>query len=138
MTKALVSLAVIGAALAPSAAHASSSSTCRFQHLDRGVWTQHEENVTARCVEKRWHVPGRLPKLRSVISCESGWRRLAYNPGGPYVGLAQHLLSSWASRVRAYSPRGWALSPRWQNSRTALVVTVRMVRDVGWSAWGCS
>jgi len=111
---------------------------CRFQGLDRGVWTQREEDRTTWCVLRRWPVPGGLTKFRSVISCESGWWRLAVNPGGPYVGLAQHALSSWYYRVRSYAPPWWHLRPWWGNSRTMIVVTARMVEAVGWRPWSCA
>jgi hypothetical protein len=102
---------------------------CKFQGLDRGIWTQREEDRTARCVLRRWPVPG---------GCESGWWRLAYNSGGPYVGLFQHALSSWYDRVRSYAPTWWHLRPWWGNSRSAITVTALMVRAVGWSPWSCA
>jgi hypothetical protein len=116
---------------------ARASDQCRFQHLDKGTWTQHEEDVTARCVVNRWPIPGGLSKLKAVGECESGWWRLSRSPYG-YVGLFQHDLSSWPYRVRTYAPWGWTLRGRWQNSRTQLVVTVRMVRALGWSPWSCA
>jgi hypothetical protein len=111
---------------------------CRFQGLDRGIWTQREEDRTARCVLRRWPVLGGLTKFRAVISCESGWWRLAYNAAGPYVGLAQHALTSWYYRVKSYKPTWWDLRPWWANSRSAITITARMVRAEGWDAWSCS
>jgi hypothetical protein len=111
---------------------------CRFQGLDRGIWTQREEDRTAACVLDRWIVYGGLTKFRTVIDCESGWSRFAYNPGGPYVGLAQHALASWAARVHSYEPMWWDLRPGWRNSRTQIVVTARMVQVEGWSPWSCA
>jgi hypothetical protein len=118
--------------------HERAKAECRFQWMDRGVWTQHEEDVTAWCVERKWPVFGGLAKLRAVISCESGWSRFAYNAGGPYVGLAQHALASWSSRVKAYEPTWWDLRPGWRNSRTQIVVTARMVQAEGWGPWACA
>jgi hypothetical protein len=111
---------------------------CRFQGLDRGVWTQREEDRTTWCVLRRWPVAGGLTKFRAVIGCESGWWRLAYNPGGPYVGLAQHALASWPYRARSYEPTWWHLRPGWRNSRTQIVVTARMVQAEGWGPWSCA
>jgi len=111
---------------------------CRFQHLDPGRWTAREEDRTARCVLKRWPVEGGLAKFRAVGDCESGWWRKAYNPSGPYVGLFQHALSSWPYRVAAYRPTWWSLRPGWRNSRSQIVVTARMVREVGWGPWTCA
>jgi hypothetical protein len=111
---------------------------CRYQWVDKGTWTPKEEARTARCVVERWSVPGGLSTFDAVISCESGWNRLAYNSGGPYVGLAQHALSSWSSRVRTYTPSFWHLFPGWRNSRTMLTITARMMNAEGLSAWGCA
>ncbi len=118
--------------------HERAVSQCRFQWLDRGVWTAREEDRTARCVLERWPVLGGLAKFRAVIGCESGWSRFAYNPNGPYVGLAQHALSSWPYRVSAYRPAWWRLRPGWMNSRTAITITARMVNAGGWGPWSCA
>lgn len=109
---------------------------CRMQSLEHGTWTAREERLTTACVLARWSVPGGT--FDRIISCESGWNRLAYNPSGPYVGLGQHALSSWTSRVRSYAPRYWRLSPRWQNSRTMITITARMMHSVGLSPWSCA
>jgi len=111
---------------------------CRYQWLQPGTWTAKEERRTALCILGRWEVPGGWSEFRRVIGCESGWSRFAYNSGGPYVGLGQHVLSSWPGRVRAYSPPLWSLSPRWQNSRTMLTITARMMHSVGLGPWACA
>jgi hypothetical protein len=111
---------------------------CRYQWVDKGAWTAREEARTARCVVARWSVPGGLEAFDRIISCESGWNREAYNPSGPYVGLGQHDLGSWASRFRSYDPEWWHLSSRWQNSRTMLTITARMMHSVGLSPWSCA
>ena len=111
---------------------------CRFQWIDRATWTAREEWRTARCVTTKWAIPGGLSKLLSVGNCESGMSRLAWNPSGPYVGLFQHSLSAWPYRVGSYEPEWWTLRPGWRNSRTAITVTVRMVRSVGWGPWTCA
>jgi len=110
---------------------------CRYQWVDKGTWTAREEAITARCVVARWSVPGGLTTFIGTIECESHWYRLAYNPAG-YVGLAQHDVESWSGRVRSYAPPLWGLSPRWQNSRTMLTITVRMVHSMGWGPWSCA
>jgi hypothetical protein len=109
---------------------------CRYQWVDEGTWTPDEEWRTARCVAARWSIPSET--LDRIISCESGWDRLSVNPMGPYVGLAQHMLSAWFQRFRVYAPPLWHLTPSWKNSRTMLTVTVRMMHDVGLSPWGCA
>ena len=111
---------------------------CRYQWVDKGTWTAREERRTALCVVGRWPVPGGWTEFRHVIECESGWSRIAFNPAGPYVGLGQHALGSWPTRVRAYSPPLWNLPTPWQNSRTMLTITARMMNAEGLSAWGCA
>jgi hypothetical protein len=110
---------------------------CRYQWLNQGTWTAREERLTAECVVARWPVPGGLDTFERVLMCESGFNRLAFNPNGPYVGLAQHALGYWPSRLAAYTPTHWTLRPRWQNSRSAIAITARMVRAVGWGPWSC-
>jgi len=111
---------------------------CRYQWMDPGTWTAKEEALTARCVVARWSVPGGITTFSAVIACESRWSRFAYNPTGPYVGLGQHALGAWPTRVNGYSPPLWNLSPRWQNSRTMLTITARMAHSVGWGPWSCA
>jgi hypothetical protein len=130
-------VAVLGS-LAPTGVHHDAVMQCRFDWLDHQTWTNREEHRTASCVLDRWSVPGGLAKFDSVIDCESGWWRKAYNAIGPYVGLAQHALSSWLYRVKAYKPTWWHLKSDWRNPRTQIVVTARMVIAQGWSAWSCA
>jgi hypothetical protein len=118
--------------------HDRAEAECRFQWLDHGVWTAREEWRTTECVLDHWPVSGGDTFFRAVIDCESGWSRLAFNAGGPYVGLGQHALASWPYRVRAYEPTWWDLRPGWRNSRTQIVVTARMVQAEGWGAWTCA
>ena len=110
---------------------------CTFQSLNDPIWTALEERLTGKCVVDRFGFPGGFAKLSQIISCESGWSRLAYNPAG-FVGLAQHAISAWAGRVRAYAPAWWKVSPRWTNSRTMLAVTVRYADAVGLGPWSCA
>jgi hypothetical protein len=131
-------LAVALGGITGTSTHQDATQQCRFDWLDHQTWTSREEHRTARCVLDRWAVPGGLSKFDAVIDCESGWSRFAYNTAGPYVGLAQHALSSWRYRVRAYKPTWWTLKPRWSNPRTAIVVTARMVIAQGWGAWSCA
>lgn len=80
-----------------------------------------------------------LETLNRIISCESGWFRLARGGSyGQYVGLAQHVLSAWDDRFRSYAPDRWEMKNRWQNSRSMLTVTIRMMNAVGLSPWGCA
>lgn len=111
---------------------------CRFQGLQAPKWTQHEEDLTARCAVMHFSVPGGLSKFRAVISCESGWNRNAVSASGTFVGLAQHHRGYWLSRYKAFAPPHWDLKPGWANSRTHLIVTARMVHAGGWGPWSCA
>ena len=120
----------------PTKQEAMREKQCRYQWMDPGTWTAREERRTTTCVLARWPVD--RGTFDRIISCESGWNRLAYNPGGPYVGLGQHALSAWSARVRSYSPPLWNLPTRWENSRTMITVTARMMHSVGLSPWSCA
>ena len=110
---------------------------CRFQWVDPGIWTAREERRTALCIIGRW--PVSWDTLNRTIACESGWWRKAYNPNG-HVGLGQHDEDAWDDRVGAFMPEGWRTGPwaRWQNSRSNLLVTIRMAYVSGWGAWSCA
>jgi hypothetical protein len=125
--------------LAATKAFGAPVDECRFQHIDKAVWTQQEEERTARCVLKRFGpIAGGFPQLDQVATCESGWSRLARSSSSSYLGLFQHSELYWSGRVAVYEPAHWTLSRRWQNSRSQLTVTVRMVRAEGWSPWVCA
>ena len=112
---------------------------CLFNSMNKHAeWTRKEELRTAWCVIERWSVPGGHTKFNAVASCESGWYRFAYNPNG-HAGLFQHDTDYWADRVRSYEPVGWELKDSWQNPRTQIIVTARMVHSSGsWGAWACA
>jgi len=146
----LVVLAVLllGFAFVAAASNASAAPVnkehkqeCSFNGMNDQVdWTNREEFRTGWCVVHKWSIPGGFAKLDSVFTCESGsssWNRWAYNPNG-HVGLGQHDEDSWPGRVRTYEPRRWELKPSWKNSRTQVVVTVLMVRHLGWGPWSCT
>jgi hypothetical protein len=113
---------------------------CRFQNVDPGTWTDHEERLTLDCVVAKWPVPGGVSEAWSVGMCESHMYRLANN-GGNYLGLFQHSATYWPDRVSHQMPDGWKIGPwqRWTNSRSQIVTTARMVHYSGsWSAWSCA
>ena len=132
-------LAHLAAAAPGDATQQLRERTCRYQWVDRGTWTAREERRTALCVLDHWSVPGGFETFDRVADCESHWWRFASN-GGQFVGLFQHMASAWPGRVASYMPDGWKVGPwqRWQNSRSAIVTTAKMVHASGsWSAWAC-
>jgi len=113
---------------------------CRFQYLDPGTWTDREEQRTLDCVvEKFGPIDGGVSKARAVGECESSWYRFASN-GGSYLGIFQHAASAWMGRVQWAMPDGWRVGPwtHWQNPRSQIVTTIRMVRAGGWGPWACA
>ena len=97
------------------------------------AWTQFDMQQTAVCVADRWNIS--LPKLRSVIDCESNWSRFARN--GDYRGLAQHDIDYWPERVRHADNPMLDLKPSIFNPRSQLIVTAKMAAGAGWGAWAC-
>lgn len=112
---------------------------CRYQSLDKGLWTAREERLTAECATRKWSVPGGLSEFDAIAACESGWNRFANN-AGRYVGLFQHAASAYVARIQQYDPPAWdrGLSTRWQNSRGQIVMSARMMHAVGTSPWSCA
>lgn len=139
---ALLALALVGRGYVEQAAAGGQSwryDECRFQSLQRPLWTATEERLTLECAVAKWAVPGGVAKAQQVGDCESGWWRFANN-GGRYLGLFQHAASAYVPRIYAYEPAAWdrKLSTRWTNSRGQIVMSVRMVHDVGWGPWSCA
>ena len=113
---------------------------CRYQWVDKAVWSEREERKTAECVVNKYGVVGGLSTLFRVGECESGWYRFASNDGD-YLGIFQHAAAYWPARVISMMPDAWKVGPwwRWTNPRSQIVTTVRMVNGAGgWSAWSCA
>jgi hypothetical protein len=83
-----------------------------------------------------------VPLAMSVAECESGFNEYAYNPGGPYVGVFQHLLSAWDERIATFTqpdgPLGVHPWAGWHNARAQAIMSMRMVKAVGWGPWACA
>ena len=62
---------------------------------------------------------------------ESRYQPDAYNPEGRAAGIYQHLLKYWPDRAQEY---GFPDSSAF-NARANVFVTMRMVREYGWSPW---
>ena len=111
---------------------------CRYQWMDKAVWSDREERRTAACVVEKFGVVGGLDMLVRVGECESHWYRFALGDG--YLGIFQHQASAWSGRVHSMMPDAWKVGAwtRWTNPRSQIVTTVRMVNGAGgWSAWSC-
>jgi soluble lytic murein transglycosylase-like protein len=85
-----------------------------------------------RCAAERYEVS---PSTALYIAWrESRYRPSAYNEGGGAAGIYQHLLKYWPDRAETYGfPNRSAF-----NGRANIMVTMRMVRRVGWGPWAIS
>jgi len=140
MLKILIAGILLSGAMAPNAIAELKDwrqEECKFQGVERGIWTAREERLTSICVLQKWSVPGGYSKFYDVGDCESGWWRFSNNDGR-YLGLFQHSSYYWSTRVANMEPVGWHLSRKWTNSRTQIVVTARMVHSGGWGPWTCA
>ncbi len=113
---------------------------CRFGGLQRAPWTVREIVLTIRCAERRWPVPGGVPKALDVARCESGAD--LKDPGGDgYAGTFQQAERYWPGRWRAYNPRSWdkPLPNAAAQPRSNVVVSIQMAHARGWGAdWSCA
>jgi hypothetical protein len=63
---------------------------------------------------------------------ESRFHPSAYNAAGEAAGIYQHLLKYWPDRADDFGFRDWSAF----NGRANIIVTMRMVRRIGWAPWG--
>jgi len=92
-----------------------------------------------RCVQHRYGVPGGFAWLDCTGDRESSDYPWAHGGGYSYLGLFQHAAGAWTSRARTYLERSWfprSFPPSAFNERANAIVTARMVRRLGTSAWG--
>lgn len=87
------------------------------------------------------NVPGGADRALEVALCESG---PDLDPRALYegnAGLFQHRLTYWRGRAHRYLTPRYDLDPATvspYNAYANAVVTARMVREQGWSAWSCA
>lgn len=91
-----------------------------------------------RCAHRVWDAPGTPAQSVARFSCESGLFPRAYNPNGPYVGIAQHALSAWDERVARYIRPLEFHATYWGNAEINVIAAMRMAKQDGdWHQWGC-
>jgi len=83
-----------------------------------------------RCAAEHWNVPGGADLALYIADRESHYYPNAYNPSG-CAGIYQHKLSYWPERAASFGFRGWSA----YNARANIIVTMRMVHEVGWGPW---
>jgi hypothetical protein len=85
-----------------------------------------------RCAAQHYEVSKR--KALYIAWRESRYQASAYNASGRAAGIYQHLLKYWPGRAETYGfPDRSAF-----NGRANIMVTMRMVRRVGWWPWAMS
>lgn len=82
-----------------------------------------------RCAAEHYEVSTR--KALYIAWRESRYRASAYNEAGRAAGIYQHLLKYWPDRAETYGFPDWSAF----NGRANIMVTMRMVRRIGWGPW---
>lgn len=121
----------------PLSAGAINRERCAFQGLEEGWWSTEEVRRTIVCMANRFGVDPTT--ALSVAYRESRYDEWAWNDSSDAAGVFQHLYRYWPARADAYPVWQQRLRIRsdcWCNPRIQALVTMRMVQDSGWSAWG--
>jgi hypothetical protein len=83
-----------------------------------------------RCAAHHYGVDA--DKAISVARRESMFDPDAYNTWACAKGVFQHLCRYWPGRAYDYGFKGWSA----YNARANIIVTMKMVRRLGWAPWG--
>ena len=97
-------------------------------------WRKSEWQVRRliRCAAQHFGVSGGATKAIAIARRESHFHPRAYNSYSGALGIYQHLSRYWPGRAYAYGFKGWSGF----NARANIIVTMKMVRQVGWYPWG--
>lgn len=121
-----VVVAGVGVAIVPEAGAATRE--CRFGMGAKAM------RRTVVCVSNKVGVSTRT--ALAIARRESNFRARARNSSSGACGIYQHIPQYWPGRYRAYSKPRWGRMPRsCYSGRTNIIVSMHMVRDVGWSPW---
>ncbi len=82
-----------------------------------------------RCAADHWEVD--VEKALDIASRESRYNADAYNSWSCAKGVFQHLCRYWPDRSYAFGFKDRSAF----NGRANIIVTMKMVRRVGWSPW---
>jgi soluble lytic murein transglycosylase-like protein len=83
-----------------------------------------------RCAANHWGV--NPDKALTIAHRESLFEPDAYNSWSCAKGIYQHLCRYWPERAYDYGFKGKSA----YNARANIIVTMKMVRRLGWSPWG--
>jgi hypothetical protein len=123
-----VPTATISQAMVQRDAHHRTGAT-KICPIDWRQSTWHVKRLI-RCVAAHYGI--NQEKALYIAWRESRYRPSAYNGAGPAGGLYQHLLRYWPDRAADYGFADWSIF----NARANVFVTMRMVRQYGWTPWG--
>lgn len=102
--------------------------TTRLCPIDWRQSTWHVKKLI-RCAAEHYNISQR--RALYIAWRESRYQPDAYNRVGRAAGIYQHLLKYWPDRADSYGFPDWSAF----NARANILVTMRMVRDYGWSPW---
>lgn len=110
---------------------------CRYAMSDgeRG-FSVGDVKRTLRCAAERWEPAGGIERAFDVVSCESGFRARAQNPGSSAAGVWQVVSSTWDSWLERFDGlvERWDLSRKVLNGRTNAILGTRVARS-GYGPW---
>jgi soluble lytic murein transglycosylase-like protein len=120
---------IIACPVAPPTGQAYSYTSRRICAID---WREgkHQVRHLIRCAANHWDV--NPDKAIAIARRESLFDADAYNSWSCAKGIYQHLCRYWPGRAYDYGFKGRSAF----NARANIIVTMKMVRRYGWSAWG--
>jgi hypothetical protein len=124
---------VLGPLVTPASAH-HRPGPCDFHRGADETVRKHMRDLI-RCASERWETKGGPALAICIARRESGLQPTA-GASGPFIGLFQHTRAYWRERYETWSWQGWDLKRTALNGRTNAIVTMRMVGNHGWGAWG--
>lgn len=132
----LATILTIGLMPAAQAHHKTGPCSIHWHHAYYEEGRKAPIRDLIRCAARRWPVEGGPSKALQVAACESGQRPDALTP--TYIGLYQHIRTSWAARAHRWLWPTWDVGHGGFNARAQAIVSMRMASRFGWSAWGCA
>lgn len=142
LSLAVLIVVIVGGLVGPAAAHRARAWTrpCHWPHwrsaTEANGWWQ--VRMLIRCqvgrMERKYGagvIPGGVVTALRIGRCESRFRPRAYYNGNG--GVFQMRLRYWPERAARYGFPGSSV----YDGRANVLVSLRMVADVGWSPWSC-
>jgi soluble lytic murein transglycosylase-like protein len=102
------------------------STLCRIDWREGRPYVKH----LIRCAAT--HLGVNVDRALSIADRESRFDPGAYNSWSCAKGIYQHLCAYWPDRATKYGFDDWSA----YNARANIIVTMRMVKHIGWQPWG--